>query len=328
VLGLVGRALTRKMYPDDGRFPEIVGLTAAIIAAAYANLWINDQMLMSESMAAIAIALVLLAIIGYHDRPTLRNVALLGGAIAFAAMSRAELLALAILVIVPIVCWRRTLSWSDRLRQLGAAGLVMLAIIMPWIGYNLSRFDRPVYMSTGLGGVTLSGNCDATYYGAGIGYWSGKCDPQLALSLVGDESDREVKWRTHGLDYMRAHLSWFPVVAVARVARIWGVYGRPTPAQNVRLDGALEGRGLGPSWLAFWQYVALMPLAVAGLVLLRKRRVIIWPFLIIAALASFTAMTSFGITRYRVPVDVMLPVLAAVTVASLIRAYKIRPRTE
>ncbi|HEY1739181.1 MAG TPA: acyltransferase [Acidimicrobiia bacterium] len=327
VLGLVGRALTRQMYPGDSRFPELVGLIAAIFAAAYANLWINDEMLMSESMAGVAIALVLLAIIVYHERPTLRNVALLGGAIAFAAMSRAELLALSILVIVPIVWWCRTLSWRERIRQIGVAALVMLVIIMPWIGYNLSRFNRPVYMSTGLGGVTLSGNCNETYYGAGIGYWSGKCDPQLALSLAGDESDREVKWRTHGLDYMRQHLSWFPVVAVARAARIWGVYGRPTPAQNVRLDGALEGRGMGPSWLAFWQYAVLMPIAIAGLVLLRKRRVIIWPFLVIAALATFTAMTSFGITRYRVPVDVMLPVLAAVTIAVLTRAYKLRPRT-
>jgi hypothetical protein len=35
----------------------------------------------------------------------------------------------------------------------------------------------------------------------------------------------------------------------------------------------------------------------------------------IAALATFTAITSFGITRYRIAVDVMLPILAAVTLA-------------
>ena len=327
VLGIVGRTLTRKMYPGDSRFPELVGLTAAIIAAAYANLWINDEMLMSESMAGVAIALVLLAIIVYHDRPTLRNVALLGATIAFAAMSRSELLALAVLVIVPIVSWCRTLAWRDRIRQLGVAALVMLVIIMPWIGFNLSRFNRPVYMSTALGGVVLSANCNATYSGPLLGYRSGSCGSQLPTELVGDESDRELASRTQGSRYLRSHLSRFPVVAVARATRMWGVFGRPTPAQNVRLDGVLEGRGMGASWLAFWQYAALVPLAVGGLVLLRKRRVIVWPFLIIAALTTLTAMASSGITRYRLPVDVMLPVLAAVAIAALIRAYKLRPRT-
>ncbi len=297
------------------------------MAAVYANLWINDEMLMSESMAAFAVALVLLAIVVYHDRPTLRNAALLGGAVALAAMSRAELLALTVLVIVPIVWARHALARPERLRQIGAAALVVVVIVMPWVGYNLSRFHRPVYMSTGLGGVTLSGNCHDTYYGDYIGYWSGACDTKLARDLSGDESDRELNWRTHGLRYMRQHLSWFPVVAVARAARIWGVYGRPTPAQNIKLDSHIEGRGAGPSQLAAWQYVALMPLAIAGLVLLRRRRVLIWPFLVIAALATFTAMTSFGITRYRVPVDVMLPVLAAFALVGLSRAYRRRLRT-
>ena len=43
---------------------------------------------------------------------------------------------------------------------------------------------------------------------------------------------------------------------------------------------------------------------------LRRRHVPILPFVAIALAITITAATSFGITRYRAPVDAMLPVLA------------------
>ncbi len=324
IIGLAARALTRTAFPGDSRFPEITGLVAAVLAAAYANLWINDEMLMSESMAALGVAVVLLAIIAYRDRPSRWRAAGLGGAVAFAAMGRAELLGLAVIVIVPLVLARRAVAWRARFEQLGIAALVVLVIIMPWVGYNLTRFHHPVYMSNGLGGVTLVGNCHDTYYGPFIGYWSATCGGKLATQLNGDESDRELAWRRAGYKYMREHLGRFPIVAAARAGRMWDVF---KPGQNASLDGTLEGRGIGASQLAAWQYAVLAPLAVAGLVLMRRRRLLVWPFIAIAALATFTAITSFGITRYRIAVDVMLPMLAAVVIAEVIRAGKLRRRT-
>jgi hypothetical protein len=54
-----------------------------------------------------------------------------------------------------------------------------------------------------------------------------------------------------------------------------------------------------------------MPLAIHGLVLLHRRRITIIPFLAVAAVITITAASTFGITRYRAPVDALLPVLAA-----------------
>jgi peptidoglycan/LPS O-acetylase OafA/YrhL len=325
VLGLAGRALARAVFPADSRHPELIGLVAAALAGAYANLWINDEMLMSESMAALGVAVVLLAFIAYRERPSWRTAAALGGAVGFAAMGRAELLALAVLVIVPLVLARHALAWAERIRQLAIAAVVVLVIIMPWVGYNLSRFHHPVYMSNGLGGVALVGNCHDTYYGPFLGYWSATCGGKLATQLFGDESDREIAWRHAGYKYLDDHLGRFPVVALARAGRMWDVF-RPT--QNASLDGSLEGRGVGASKVAEWQYAFLAPIAIAGLLLLRRRRVMVWPYLMIAALATFTAITSFGITRYRIAVDVMLPLLAAVAVVEVSRACTARLRTD
>ena len=72
----------------------------------------------------------------------------------------------------------------------------------------------------------------------------------------------------------------------------------------------LEGRGVWQSRLATFEYFPLLALSILGLVVLRRRRVPILPFLAIAATITITAATSFGITRYRAPVDAMLPVLA------------------
>src|SRR5207237_9670047 len=72
----------------------------------------------------------------------------------------------------------------------------------------------------------------------------------------------------------------------------------------------LEGRGRWQSRLATYEYYPLLAFSILGLVLLRRRRVPILPFLAIALAITITAATSFGITRYRAPVDAMLPVLA------------------
>lgn len=52
---------------------------------------------------------------------------------------------------------------------------------------------------------------------------------------------------------------------------------------------------------------------------LYRRRVPISPLLAMPILITVTSAFTFGITRYRVPVDVTLVVLAAVTIDRLIR---------
>ena len=95
------------------------------------------------------------------------------------------------------------------------------------------------------------------------------------------------------------------------------------PGQNIDpFNVWIEGRGLWQSRLATAQYFPLLALAIGGLVILRRRRVPILPFLAIAATITVTAAMTFGITRYRAPFDAMLPVLAAGSIVWIVERLR------
>ncbi len=68
VVGLVGRRLAG----------ERAGIVAAIAAAIYANLWINDGLLAAESVYALAVLVVLLTAYRFWDEPGWSRAAVLG----------------------------------------------------------------------------------------------------------------------------------------------------------------------------------------------------------------------------------------------------------
>jgi uncharacterized membrane protein len=68
----------------------------------------------------------------------------------------------------------------------------------------------------------------------------------------------------------------------------------------------------------------LAPLAIAGLVIQRRRGKAIWPELVIVGLVCFTAATTFGVTRYRAGAEVVIAVGAAVAVDAALRAAWLR----
>ena len=97
---------------------------------------------------------------------------------------------------------------------------------------------------------------------------------------------------------------------------MWDVF-RPT--QNVHLNAFYERRGDAASWAVLVGYYLLLPFAIGGLVVMRRRRIPIFPMIAIAVSVTITVALSFGITRYRAPVDAVLPVLAAVALDALWR---------
>jgi 4-amino-4-deoxy-L-arabinose transferase-like glycosyltransferase len=311
VIGLIGREV----------WDERVGLFAAAGAAVYANLWINDEMLMSESAYVLTSALMVWWTLRFWKRPTVGRAALMGAGIALAALTRAEAALLFPLMALPFALARKHGSWRVRMRYLIASFGVGAVVMAPWIGFNLTRFQRPVLMSNGIGSVLMVANCDQTYSGALFGYWSINCAAGLQ-NLKGDESQKEVVWRQRGLDYIKSHKGRYPVVTAARIARMWDVWTYGRIQQGIKFDGLLEGRGIWQTQLATDQYFLMLPFAIAGLVVLRRRRQAILPFVAIAATITFTAATTFGITRYRAPVDATMPVLAGVAFFAAVDAWK------
>jgi len=114
------------------------------------------------------------------------------------------------------------------------------------------------------------------------------------------------------------------VVAAARVGRVWSLYA---PGQMVDYSaGAVdtcragdrepcpgEGREAWAGWLGTVMFWFLVPCAVAGGVVLRRRGAgwALLPLLMTFVVVTITAVLFYGLVRFRVPAEVALVVLAA-----------------
>ncbi len=296
--------LARMLFQDDR-----AGWLAAAMAALYAHMWINDEMLMSEGMYQLWTVIAIIAAYRFWRRPQRSTAVWMGAAIGLAALSRAEATTLYPLLVIPLILVLRPISVAQRVKLAAVACAVGALVMSPWVLYNLGRFVHPVVMSNGIGSTIMVANCDLTYKQPYLGYWNVGCAASFPVLQHGDESEKEIEWRKQGVDYITSHLGQQPEMVVLRVARMWDV---GFIGQNIfPFNGALEGRGIWQSTLATLQYLLLMPLALHGLVLLRRRKVTIIPFLAVAATITITAAGTFGITRYRAPIDALLPALAA-----------------
>ena len=182
----------------------------------------------------------------------------------------------------------------------------------------MTTFRDPTYLSTGDGGLLLGANCDLTYSGSRIGYWSLPCSVAVADSK--DPSVLSARQDHAALHYVGHHLGRLPVVIAARVGRIWDVF---RPFQTARFD-TYEGRPPNASWAGIWAFWVLAPLAVIGFVLLGRTGARRWPLLMPPVLVTLLAAAAYGIIRFRAPAEVSIVVLAAVALDAGGRA--LRPR--
>jgi 4-amino-4-deoxy-L-arabinose transferase-like glycosyltransferase len=302
------------------------GLIAATLAAVYPNLWVFDGFIVSETMAVFTAVLSVYLAYRYLRTPTLWRAAGLGLACGLAALARAELVLLLPLLVLPCVLVTRTIDVREKLKWLVAAGLAALIPIGPWVTFNLTRFDRPVFLSTGLEPTMLGANCDATYYGNLIGYFT----PECVQSAIGktkrgdDQSVRNELSRRIVTDYVADHKARAPVVVLARWGRITGLY---RPGQQLQLDRDIEGREGWVALAVLLSFYAVAAAAVAGGVILRRRRVTVFPLLVPPGIVLFAVALALGSNRYRASAEGALVVLAAVAIDAALAALR-RRRTE
>ena len=315
--GLLGRSL---LSPR-------VGLIAAGLTAVYANIWISDGLLLSETAALVFVFATTMAGLRFWRSPTMRNGVLLGVVGALAALSRAELV-LYTPIIVVVALLRAPVAWRDRFLRAVVTGLVFLAVMAPWIIRNNLVMEERVTLSDGSGTVLVQSNCDETYYGYKLGFWSLECggsQPHGPNGELLDESQRDVVVRQRGMDYISNHTTRLVTAVVpARIGRMWGFF-RPRQTMQFDVD---EGRPWFPAWLGFWQYLALLPFAIGGLVVQWRRK---QPVLVVglwAVLATVTAATAFGISRYRIAAEVSIVMFAAIAIDALMRRSMDRLRTD
>jgi 4-amino-4-deoxy-L-arabinose transferase-like glycosyltransferase len=257
------------------------------------------------------VALVLWMAYRFWRRPGLWNVAALGAAIGLAALCRDELSLLLVLILLPLVLIVRSANWRRRALLLVVGGALAGVVVFPWVGYNLSRFDRVVTISDGLGPTLLSANCDVTYSGPGEGYWSFDCLKNHQPSPSVDESVNNDRDQSIAMQYIRSHAGDLPRVTLARIGRGLGLY---QPMQQVRFDSVIETRPYHWWLTGLFVYYALFVLSIGGSIILRRRKILIFPLWAIALDVLFVFVVSFGQPRYRVTLEVALTILASVQI--------------
>jgi 4-amino-4-deoxy-L-arabinose transferase-like glycosyltransferase len=285
------------------------GLLAGGLAAVYPILLITDASLRSESLYALLVALALLAAYRAVDRASAGRVAVLGAVVGLAALTRTEGLALLVLLALP-VAWRT--GRAGRGQRIGLVAAACAVVLVPWLVRCWSVFDRPVLISTNSGDLIAGANCSRTYRGDYLGAWLFQCLPDVR---GGNEAQRADRLRDVGLHFARHHAGRLPVVLAARVLRSWSLF---RPEQQLGID-ATEGRSRTAGELGRFACYGLMILAAVGTLHLRRRRE---PLLILVApvvLVVVVSITAYGVTRFRIPADIVLIVLAAVALDALLR---------
>jgi 4-amino-4-deoxy-L-arabinose transferase-like glycosyltransferase len=292
---------------------EVGGRKVAVLAAfgiaVYPNMWMSDGLAMSETVSPILTMLVLWAAYRMWRRPSRNSAALLGLSIGFAALARDELILFAVLILLPVALLAGSETRAERFRLAGVGVAGVVLVVAPWVGFNLSRFSHPVLISDRFGVTFAAANCDSVWHGPLRGFWSMPCAFQAAVGVHGDESAVDPVALRHGLHYVGHHMSGYPSIEVARLGRTFGFY---RPGNQIRLDSFIEGRPLLWARVGLGMFYAFAALAVAGGVMLRRRRALLFPMIAVVVDVVVAVLLTYGQTRFRAPLEPVLVILSAV----------------
>ena len=299
IIGLVGRRVGG----------DRVGLIAAAIAAVYPNLWISDGLVMSESVSCLLIALALWAILVWTDRPTLRGAVIVGVCVGLGTLARSE-----VILFVPaaaVVMWivgRRSALHRPLTHVIAAAG-VALALLLPWMIFNLARFEKPIFLTTNEGGALYGANCDDTYYGPAQGGWSLLCLVNDPFNDPAEDTSQRAAASTARGDRLRSR----PPVerAAGRAPTRRRTLDMFALRDMVRGDAG-EERERWAAWLGIVSFWVLAPIAVFGAIKTRRRdrAVLLIPVMI----ALVTTVVIYGGHRIRSSAEPSIVVFAAVAI--------------
>ena len=148
----------------------------------------------------------------------------------------------------------------------------------------------------------------------GFPFTPANCSPprsvpsEVTLEFKG-ESDRIL--REEAFRYILAHKGRVPIVVAARVGRITGLY---EPRQEAQLDVYLENTEQWVSDSGLVSYYLMAVLAVAGAVVVRRRRETLLPLLAPIVTVIVTVSLFYAATRFRATAEGALCVLAAIAI--------------
>jgi len=316
-VGLVARQVARPEIRDR------VAFVAMLLAAVYPNLWIIDGVLFPEGLMALCTTATVWAAFEWKSAPARRWAIAMGLLTGLAALTRGEGLLLSVLLIVPWILLRRDLPLRRRIAHISWAALACIIVIAPWAIRNERSFEVSVPLSTNGNELFVYANCDVVYSGEFLGFWYFPCQEDLrdrGIDATGDEAEKSLFWREVGFDYARDNIGQLPKVIAARIGRQWELF---RPVQNTQF-APIEGRNEQAARAGLIMYYGLAAFSLVGVRQLRRRRVGLIPFASLFISVTLTAAYAYGTTRFRVPAEPALCVLAAVGLFPVLRRIRER----
>jgi len=218
---------------------------------------------------------------------------------AGALMGLATLCRSALLFFPPFACLWVLLVRPRKGRAAWEAALVaagFVAAMAPWWGRNAAIHGRFV-PATSEGGFTLWVTNNDRADGGGHCFWPDDRKPFDTLS----EAEIDARFRNMGLAYIRSHPRRFIELAAAKFVRFWRLWPHASEPSVGLLAALVAGATFTPVLL----------LAIWGTLVTRRS----WPqrLLLHLLFGYYTAlhMALMAITRYRLPLEPFLIVLAA-----------------
>src|SRR5699024_7084026 len=130
-----------------------------------------------------------------------------------------------------------------------------------------------------------------------LGYWDYQCQWPIdeAAEARGltryEESVRASYMGEYVREYIGSHLRDQPKVIAARLGRITGLY---RGAQQLDFDSFTEARPRWAAEMAAWGYWIVMPLAVGGVVIARRRKELIYPLVAVIGTVVLAVVITFA----------------------------------
>jgi len=310
-------------------FGSPVARTAGWLAAIHPLLVFFSGYLLTESTFTVTLLLALILSAEWVRTP--RPGRAVGAGIVWGLATLTRPTALLLPLLVGAWAWRPlglTVGGHGRTRQLLLVLLGLVLVVAPWTIRNALALHSFVPVTTGAGGALMVANNPATWDvpSARGGADSGTYRAALAGEFRGlgevalDARARSLTWA-----FMRARVSQWPSVALAKLARFWrfraegggtGAWQRPgSPLEPLRR--------LDP--LLVWSLLTL-PFALWGLVRasMGGRRWFQSLPLWVIVYFSLIAVVFFGSLRMRVPVEPLVVLYVAVGLEDARRAWRAR----
>lgn len=283
-----------------------VGLIAAALAALMPSLIAAAGSGESEPMFGVITLSALLLAYRAAERQAFTPTIVVGALIGIAILTRSE--GTIMLLILPMVAWLGRGTQGAWWRM--AAGLAACAVIVsPWLIRNAQVLGSPV-VSTDLGTLVAGANCRSTYYGTYVGDWRHCYAPRQPGPTSADEARWSRDLVTHGVTYARQHAGRVPAVVLTRVMTAWSLGSFPSWDRPYAMSSGLH-------WIAIGVFFPILVLGAAGGVILRRSGVTVAFLLVPVLLTTTISAIGWGSTRFRYTSELVLVILAAVTLEQL-----------